>query len=116
MENKSQASGGIGFTGLLTIAFIVLKLCNVIAWSWLWVLSPIWISFGIIVLVLIGMGLYWWHKSIDQKRRLKSGMNEWAWKRRKNKNMPGSIEAPPLSKWEERLKEMQERKSKINNP
>lgn len=49
MENKS--SGGIGFTGLLTIAFIILKLCGVIKWSWLWVLSPVWIM-AIIILIL----------------------------------------------------------------
>lgn len=49
MENNS--SGGIGFTGLLTIAFIILKLCGVIKWSWLWVLSPIWIM-AIIILIL----------------------------------------------------------------
>jgi hypothetical protein len=46
-SSSSASSGGIGFTGLLTIVFIVLKLCGVINWSWLWVLSPIWISFGI---------------------------------------------------------------------
>ena len=40
----SSSSGGAGFTGLLTIAFIVLKLTGVIHWSWWWVLSPIWIS------------------------------------------------------------------------
>jgi len=43
MENESTY-GGIGFTGLLTIAFIILKLCGIISWSWIWVLSPIWIS------------------------------------------------------------------------
>jgi hypothetical protein len=31
----------------LTILFIVLKLTNVISWSWVWVLSPLWISFTI---------------------------------------------------------------------
>lgn len=48
----NQQSGGIGFVGLLTIVFIVLKLTNNIDWSWWWVLSPIWISF-LIVFVLI---------------------------------------------------------------
>lgn len=53
-DNKSNAaSGGIGFTGLLTIAFIVLKLCNVINWSWWWVLSPLWIGFGLLVLFVL---------------------------------------------------------------
>lgn len=42
MADKSSSSG-IGFTGALTLLFIGLKLGNVIAWSWLWVLSPFWI-------------------------------------------------------------------------
>lgn len=44
---------GVGFTGLLTLVFIVLKLTGVISWSWLWVLSPIWISLGLFLLVAI---------------------------------------------------------------
>lgn len=48
--NNSSKSGGISFGGLLTIVFIILKLCGVINWSWIWVLSPIWIS---IILVII---------------------------------------------------------------
>jgi len=46
------ASGGSGFCGLLTIAFIVLKLCGVIQWSWLWVLSPLWIGFVIVAALM----------------------------------------------------------------
>ena len=30
-----------GFGALLTIAFIILKLCGIITWSWFWVLSPL---------------------------------------------------------------------------
>lgn len=53
MDSKNNTtSGGIGFTGLLTIVFIVLKLLDVIKWSWWWVLSPIWISFGIALVVI----------------------------------------------------------------
>lgn len=36
----------------LTIVFVVLKLTGVISWSWLWVLSPLWIS-----AILIGLAL-----------------------------------------------------------
>lgn len=54
MNNKEASSkGGIGFCGALTIAFIILKLCKVINWSWLWVLSPIWIPFCLLVIILI---------------------------------------------------------------
>ena len=57
MSNSSaSAGGGISFIGLLTVVFIVLKLYGVIAWSWWWVLSPIWIPFGV-ALVLIALVL-----------------------------------------------------------
>ncbi len=51
--NKTMVNGGIGSTGLLQIAFIVLKLCHVIEWSWWWVLSPLWISTLIAVVFFI---------------------------------------------------------------
>ena len=58
MANTSATSSGMGFTGLLAVAFIVLKLTGYINWSWLWVLSPIWIPvaliLGIFVLILLG--------------------------------------------------------------
>ena len=54
----SNTVGGIGFAGALTIVFIVLKLCHIINWSWIWVLSPIWISWA---LLLIGFAIfYFW--------------------------------------------------------
>lgn len=45
----------IGFAGLLTIVFIALKLTEVIAWSWLWVLSPLWIGFLLWIVVFVGV-------------------------------------------------------------
>lgn len=54
MENNT--SGGIGFAGLLTIVFIVLKLCKVISWSWWWVFSPLWIS-AILSIAVFGLCL-----------------------------------------------------------
>lgn len=51
MENKSNnSSGGIGFVGALQIVFIVLKLCRVIDWSWIWVLTPIWVTLALIII------------------------------------------------------------------
>jgi len=51
---SSSPAPGIGFAGLLTIAFIVLKLTHVIAWSWWWVVSPLWIGAGL-ALVIVGL-------------------------------------------------------------
>ena len=44
MTTNSSSSSGIGFPGLLTVLFIGLKLTGHITWSWVWVLSPLWIS------------------------------------------------------------------------
>ena len=52
-NSNTNTSGGIGFTGMLAIVFIVLKLCKVIAWSWLWVLSPIWIPISIFLAIIV---------------------------------------------------------------
>lgn len=51
--SDSKTSGGIGFSGMLTILFIGLKLTHYIDWSWWWVLSPLWISFSVVIIVLI---------------------------------------------------------------
>lgn len=40
----------IGLPGLLLVVFVTLKLCGVIAWSWWWVMSPLWI----VIIVAIG--------------------------------------------------------------
>lgn len=52
MSSNKETSGGIGFCGLLTIAFVVLRLTGYIDWSWWWVLSPIWIPAAIAVAAL----------------------------------------------------------------
>ncbi len=55
-KNVNVNIGGL-FSTLLLVAFIVLKLCHVIEWSWLWVLSPLWIplAFTLIVIGIIAI-------------------------------------------------------------
>lgn len=53
MSEKSNQSGSIGFIGLLTILFIGLKLTGYIAWSWWWVLSPLWIGFAAVMVIVL---------------------------------------------------------------
>lgn len=43
-NNSKKKKGSLGIVSILTIIFVILKLCGVIEWSWLWVFSPIWIS------------------------------------------------------------------------
>lgn len=65
MSDKGKSYGGIGILGLLGIVFVVLKLCKVIDWAWIWVLAPFWIELiiGIIVIVayviIIGKARKW---------------------------------------------------------
>lgn len=68
--SEKKSSGGIGFTGLLQIAFIVLKLCKVINWSWLWVFSPLWIS-AVLIFVLIVI------LAVLERRKQKAEAERW---------------------------------------
>ena len=43
----------VGFLTLLGVAFIVLKLCNVITWSWWWVTLPIWGGWALVAAILV---------------------------------------------------------------
>lgn len=57
MSNKTVVYQGPGFCTLLGLVFIVLKLCNVINWSWWWVTAPLWIPAGICFAILAVLGL-----------------------------------------------------------
>ena len=52
-NSKVNVNIGGGFLGLLTLLFITLKLCGVIAWSWWWVLAPLWMSWGIAIIGIV---------------------------------------------------------------
>jgi hypothetical protein len=58
-KDKEVKTVGLGFVDALTLLFIALKLTGQIDWSWIWVLSPIWISISFLavlatVILLIG--------------------------------------------------------------
>jgi phosphotransferase system glucose/maltose/N-acetylglucosamine-specific IIC component len=95
MSKENNTSGGIGFTSLLLVAFIVLKLCNVINWSWWWVLSPFWIPLGIAIIAISGFGIYFLITRKDKK----------------SKRVGDNI--IQKSKWQQRLDKMQAAKEKL---
>lgn len=45
-QNQVVVAAPFPILTVLGIVFIVLKLTNVITWSWWWVLSPFWIPFA----------------------------------------------------------------------
>lgn len=54
MNNKIEIiNKGAGLPTIITVVFVILKLLGYISWSWWWVLSPIWISFGLVLLLWI---------------------------------------------------------------
>ena len=57
MSNETQAvSAGFPIASILTIIFVIAKLFDKIAWSWVWVFAPLWIS-AAIGLTLVGVVL-----------------------------------------------------------
>ena len=52
-NNKTTTTVGPSISTLLGITFIVLKLCKVITWSWVWVLAPFWITVALYLVILI---------------------------------------------------------------
>lgn len=54
MENNTiRTTLKLNWGMLLSVIFVILKLCHVIEWSWIWVLSPLWISFAVSVVIII---------------------------------------------------------------
>lgn len=41
--DQREKRGGMGTLSVLTLVFIILRLTGLIDWSWVWVLSPVWI-------------------------------------------------------------------------
>jgi hypothetical protein len=52
-NKNNNTRRGLSFSDLLGVAFIVLKLCGVISWSWIWVLAPLWSSWIVITVLCI---------------------------------------------------------------
>ena len=49
--SKEKSSGGVSTLGVVQIVFIILKLVDVIQWSWWTVLIPLWISLFLVLLI-----------------------------------------------------------------
>lgn len=47
----------MGLPGALLVLFIALKLTGMIAWSWLWVLSPLWIAALVVIALFAFAGI-----------------------------------------------------------
>ena len=85
-EKSVQVMFPTGF--LLFLVFLVLKLTNVIQWSWLWVSAPLWvpIAFGLgfmaifaiigVIAFFISLIVIYWNDSRKNKLKSKGSLNE----------------------------------------
>lgn len=69
MKNEQVASNGLGLGTVLFIVFLILKLINVIDWSWWWVTAPLWIPIGLEIKIFIVTALVIIAKEIKSKRQ-----------------------------------------------
>lgn len=53
MSTETQAQASFPFFAVLFLIFLVLKLTNVIAWSWWWVIAPLWGPVVLVILVVV---------------------------------------------------------------
>lgn len=53
MKDNNTVRSGINFFDVLGIVFIILRLCGVIGWPWVWVLAPIWVPIGLWLLAVL---------------------------------------------------------------
>lgn len=52
MSDKEKG-GGVGILTVIGIVFIILKLCKLITWSWIWVLAPFWTPVVLVIIIII---------------------------------------------------------------
>lgn len=50
---KNNARAPLGTFGTVGIVFLILKLCGLIHWSWVWVLSPFWIPIALLFVIFL---------------------------------------------------------------
>lgn len=81
-KNTNATSGGVSVGTVLFLIFLVLKLCNVINWSWWWVTAPLWGSL-ILYGLIIGITFFClWVQDLNSRRKIK----KWQKKREEEMN------------------------------
>ena len=53
MKDRKTVDIHVNFLECLTLLLIALRLTGAIAWSWLWVLAPLWLPLTILIIVAI---------------------------------------------------------------
>lgn len=74
-QTVSVASRGISSATALTITLVVLKALGYITWAWIWVFSPIWIPYAVLLVIglvlLLVLGVLTIIDNYDKRRKRK---------------------------------------------
>ena len=63
--SNNEKGGGVGILTVIGIVLVILKLCGLIHWSWIWVLAPFWFPVAlVIVIILIALIKNWFDDRI----------------------------------------------------
>jgi nitric oxide reductase large subunit len=88
----SGSASGIGVAGALTLLFIGLRLTGNIDWSWWWVLSPVWITGSLVILMLAAFTILWVIAGVADERE-----RDRAWRERRG--LPPQQQHGPAHRW-----------------
>jgi hypothetical protein len=51
-KSMANSSNSLSLSLIICVVFLTLKLSGVIDWSWWWVISPLWLPFALVLLVI----------------------------------------------------------------
>lgn len=64
------------FFAFLGVIFVILKLFNAVTWSWLWVLSPLWLSTALVIGILLIFIIVFIVSALSKKDKTKTEDND----------------------------------------
>jgi len=71
----NNCTGGLSLASILTIIFVISKITGYIAWSWLWVFSPLWLPvlavLGAVFCIILASGAFSIWKEYSKSKRIK---------------------------------------------
>ncbi len=108
----NKSSGGIGFLSILAIAFITLKLCKVIDWSWWWVTCPLWGPAAIVIAFLTGKLVVVILSALLDNSDIKKRRREQMKQIKDDIQRTNDLKITGKSQWQQRIEQMQEAQKK----
>ena len=56
---EETGNRGINIFSVMGLTFIVLKLTGQLSWSWWAILAPFWVPFGMVLIIMVLLTVFW---------------------------------------------------------